>query len=633
MARRSAAPVGGLSLRPKSRLRLSALLLVGAVSNSASPVPRIEINDNRVPAGLLRDGLLRIDLRIAEGEWHLDGDSRPGIVIRAFGETGRPLQLPGPLIRVPEGTVIQASIRNPLDTPLYFHGLGSDSTPLAPGSTRAVRVIGTKAGTYHYWASTRPGSFAERLPQDAGLSGAFIVDPPETTGPSRDRILVLGEWNRDGPRAGGVSLPGDLIRFSINGKSWPATERLTYQLGDTLRFRIINTTETPHPMHLHGFYFDVQSRGDGTRDTQYDPTQPPHLVVTERVAPGRTFTLAWVPDRAGYWLFHCHNNDHIVRNKPLDGSTLPPTQQMHAKNHAMEMMGGLVMGIEVRPNGTATAMEPATRRKLRLIARIDPTGDGTEAEPAYGYELEGGGRRAEAQGGLLPGPTILLKRGEPVSITVVNQLPEPTAVHWHGIELDSYMDGVGDFSGHPGRIAPVIAPRDSFEARFTPPRSGTFIYHPHADEIRQQEAGMSGALLVLDDPSAFDPSHDLVMLVSTPRRVADGNQVLLNGRLSPAPLELVVGERYRFRLINIHTYRPSLILRLQRDTTLLTWKAVAKDGMELPAARVTVGPSVQQMGNGETYDFEFTPSAPGPLRFVVTSGAGAVLVTLPIIVR
>ena len=61
-----------------------------------------------------------------------------------------------------------------------------------------------------------------------------------------------------------------------------------------------------------------------------------------------------------------------------------------------------------------------------------------------------------------------MKRGEPVSITVVNQLPEPTAVHWHGIELESYYDGVAGFAGEGKRIAPAIPPGGSFEARFTP---------------------------------------------------------------------------------------------------------------------------------------------------------------------
>jgi FtsP/CotA-like multicopper oxidase with cupredoxin domain len=234
---------------------------------------------------------------------------------------------------------------------------------------------------------------------------------------------------------------------------------------------------------------------------------------------------------------------------------------------------------------------------------------------------------------LLPGPTILLKRGEPVSITVVNELPEPTAVHWHGIELDSYYDGVAGFAGHPGRIAPAIAPRDSFEARFTPPRSGTFIYHPHADEVRQQQAGLSGAIVVVDSPAAFDPEKDIVVLISVPRHNAGADTVLLNGDPSPAVREFRVGERYRLRLINIHTYRPNMIARLVRDSTLLAWRAIAKDGNDLPAERATTRPAAQQMGNGETYDFEFVPNAPGNLRLTVSSGVGVVLASMPIRVR
>jgi FtsP/CotA-like multicopper oxidase with cupredoxin domain len=298
----------------------------------------------------------------------------------------------------------------------------------------------------------------------------------------------------------------------------------------------------------------------------------------------------------------------------------------------MEMMGGLVMAIEIRPNGAAPAPEPAARRSLRLIARADS--GGSEDEPAYGYVLQDGARTLPARGPLLPGPVILLKRGEPVRITVANELADRTSVHWHGIELDSYADGIADFSGHPGRIAPSIAPRDSFEARFTPPRSGTFMYHPHADEVRQQQAGLSGALLVLDDPAAFDPSRDIILLITVPRRDADAaTSVLLNGSTAPAPLELQAGERYRFRLINVHTFRPSLIARLLRDSTPETWRAVAKDGMDLPAERALTGPAVQQLGNGETFDFEFTPRAEGALRFLVTTGTDVPLVSMPVRVR
>jgi len=621
--------------------RIGALAWLSALAPVARIAPRVIPNDNRTPAGTLRNGVLTLRLEATQGDWHPDADSAPGVPMRAFAEPGQAPQIPGPLIRVPQGTEIHASMHNTLDSTLIVHGLGprgagdlkTDTIQVAPGATRELRFSAGAPGTYLYWGSTRPGGIGDRIGLDNELSGAFIVDSAGT-GPARDRVLVLGEWNREGPRPGGIALATDLLRFTINGKAWPYTERLGYTTGDTVRLRLVNASDLPHPMHLHGFYYRVDSRGDGLHDLHYDAAKAP-LVVTERVPPGRTFALSWVPERAGYWLFHCHNNAHILRNQPLDGSALPPEQSLHPHNHALEMMGGLVTGIEVRPRpgAAASANESLTRRRLRLVARVDPAGAGTEADPAFGYELQENGRSSAGAGPLLPGPVILLKRGEPVSITVVNQLTEGTAVHWHGIELDSYMDGVGDFSGHPGRIAPVIVPRDSFEARFTPPRSGTFIYHPHADEERQQRAGMSGALLVVDDPAAFDPAHDRVVLISTPRRDAEQNQVLLNGSLSPDTLQLKSGEHYRFRVINIHVYRPSMIVRLQRDSTALTWRAVAKDGMDLPPERALVGPAVQQLGNGETYDFEFVPQQPGQLKLIVTSGVGALLVSQPIVVR
>ncbi|HEV8150573.1 MAG TPA: multicopper oxidase domain-containing protein [Gemmatimonadales bacterium] len=623
------------------RLAPFCALALGAASFSrTSPPMRVTINDNRIPAGTLQNGVLTIELELREGEWHPDRDADPGLVLHAFAEVGKPPAIPGPLIRVPEGTVIHATLHNALgDSAVFIHGFsqrgiaGSPNDPLRlePGQSHPVSFTAGNPGTYYYWASTRAGPITDRSPSDAELAGAFIIDPAGTAAPPRERVLVLAEWNRDG-RAGGIILRTDLTRFTINGKAWPNTERLTYTVGDTLRFRVINASDNPHPMHLHGFYYRVESRGDGSRDTRYDPAAPPQLVVTERVAPGRSFSMAWVPERAGYWLFHCHNNFHVLRGRPLDGSPLVPEYRLHPENHALELMGGLVMGIEVRPGGAPLATEPVARRRLRLIARVDSAAGGSEAEPAYRYVLEEGGR-GSAAGPSLPGPLILLKRGEPVSITVVNQLPEATAVHWHGIELDSYMDGVAGYSGHPGRIAPAIAPRDSFEARFTPPRAGSFIYHPHADEVRQQQAGLSGPLLVVNDPAPFDPVHDIVLLLSTPRREADADHVLLNGSLAPAPLELRRGERYRFRVIDIHTFRPSMIVRLVRDSTPLTWRAIAKDGMELPAGRAVVGPAVQQMGNGETYDFEFAPGEAGEFRITVSAAAGDLLVAMPVRVR
>ena len=612
-----------------------AQFLTGAPGARPAAIPRAVINDNRVPAGVLHRGVLTIHLEVREVEWHPDGEDAPGIVVRAFAERGKPARVPGPLIRIPEGTTIHASVTNPLAKALVIHGLAAhrpetsgDTIVVSGGTTREVSFVAGAPGTYYYWGTDgpRPDSLSNT---NSELSGGFVVDPTGAA-PANDRVFLIALWRTD-PQAGGLVGRRSILRFTINGRSWPNTERLSYALGDTVRFRVINSSSAVHPMHLHGFYFDVSSRGDGTSDSVYSTAAPPYRVVTERMRPGHTFTMTWVPERAGNWLFHCHDNFHVLRNAPLDGTLLPAEQMMHATNHAHDMMGGLVMAIEVRGTDvTRRPVDEAGRRQLRLTAQRDS--GGTDSEPSYGYVLEEGGRSTPGSAPSLPGPAILLKRGEPVTVTIVNHLAEATAVHWHGMELESYFDGVADFAGSRGHIAPAIAPEDSFAARFTPVRSGTFMYHPHADEVRQQKAGLTGALLVLDDPAAFDPTHDIVIILTVPRLDADGDRILINGSLAPRPLAMRVGERYRLRIVDVHTYRPSMITRVLRDSTLVTWRAVAKDGMDLPAVRATERPAMQQIGNGETYDFELVPTVAGPLRLTVTSAGNALLATLPITV-
>ena len=97
--------------------------------------------------------------------------------------------------------------------------------------------------------------------------------------------------------------------------------------------------------------------------------------------------------------------------------------------------------------------------------------------------------------------------------------------------------------------------------------------------------------------------------------------------------EMTAGQRYRLRFINVHTYRPSMRMRLMRESAILTWRALAKDGMDLPVDQNVEGPSEIQMGNGETYDFEVIPSGPGDIRLDVTNAGGVLLVSMPIRVR
>jgi FtsP/CotA-like multicopper oxidase with cupredoxin domain len=598
---------------------------------SASP-ERIAINDNRAPAGTQTGTALTVRLEARLGTWHPDRDSDPGVVVKALSVEGGPLQIPGPTIRVREGTEIRASVRNSLSEPLVLRGLysrpapesGANPVTIAPGETKEINFFAGRVGTYYYWgAATADATLQNRAALDSQLIGALIVDPRDEP-PANDRVLVVSNWPPPtrGPLAVG--------RMVINGRSWPETERLAYKVGDTVRMRLINVGAAVHPMHLHGFYFNVDSRGDEGADTIYGRGFSPRMVVTERLVPGRTFSLTWKPTRPGNWLFHCHDNAHLARGVPLDGES-SHTAHKHVENHALEMMSGPVMGITV--TGASAEPPPAAtpRRQLTLVARVDQ--GSTEAQPAYGYTLHSGSSTAAPPPPYLPGPTILLKRGEPVGIVVKNELPDPTAVHWHGIELESYYDGVAGYSGDGTRVTPAIPTNGSFEARFTPPRSGTFIYHTHVDEVRQQQAGLSGALLVLDDPATYNPDRDWVLMITTPRHDEDASQVLLNGSLKPAPREMRVGEHYRLRFINAHTARPSMRMRLLRDSTLLEWRALAKDGMDLPADLAVSRSAEVQMGNGETYDFDFVPSSPGDARIDVTNAGGVLLVSMPIRVR
>jgi FtsP/CotA-like multicopper oxidase with cupredoxin domain len=593
---------------------------------------RVAANDNRRAAGTLRDGVLTVRLEARVGAWHPDGDDAPGADVPAFAEVGKPPQIPGPLLRVVAGTRVSATVRNslPNDT-LVVHGLHSRGAPpaspapirLAPLEQREVTFRLDATGTFYYWGTTMGRELRYRTREDAQLSGAIVVDEPGAGRP-HDRVFVLGMWSD----TVGAAMPHGRKRllFVINGMSWPHTERLSATVGDSVRWRVINASADLHPMHLHGFYFRVDGRGDGTRDTTYaEPDRD--RVVTELMTQGQTMRLSWVPERDGNWAFHCHVPEHIMARGPL--GMLRDADHGHVANHALQGMGGLVMGVTVKPRrgaaSTATRAVPG-RRAFRLVVGEDPA---IGPRQAMTFSL-GDARTAPARDTTRRlGPSIVVTRGEPVSITVVNQSSQPTAVHWHGIELESYFDGIPGFSGTPTRLSPVIAPRDSFEARFTPPRAGTFIYHSHVDEEKQQPAGLTGPIIVLEPGQRYDPTTDLVAIFTSPLDSAqEARAVLINGLLDPTPLTLRVGVPHRLRMVNITVARPGLRVALHQDTSLVSWRLLARDGAELAEHRRVVRPASQPLTIGQTIDVEITPRAIGTLQLSARAAVGPVLRTV-----
>jgi FtsP/CotA-like multicopper oxidase with cupredoxin domain len=587
----------------------------------------IVANDNRRAAGRLERGVLTLRLEIRAGVLHPEEDRGPGVPALAFGEEGGPLLVPGPMLRVPLGTEVRVRVRNASDSAVFVHGLGSRTSArdsallIRAGEAREVRFKALRLGTYYYWGSLKP-ELESREWYDSQLSGGFIVDPVGAR--TDDRVFVIGLWQRfsDPSSPDQDALEEHIV---INGKAWPHTERLAYTQGDSVRWRWINATVSGHPMHLHGFFFNVETKGDAQRERTYAAAERP-LVVTQLMQPGETMRVSWLPERPGNWIFHCHFAFHVSHHLALqrDSATQAPTHSdgAHAPGAPMHDMSGMVMGISVTPRAGAhpVTLSSSTVRELRLVAQSRPKYYGRLA--AMGYLVEDGGSKAAGDSVVVPSPTLVLRRGQPVRARVVNHLTEPTAVHWHGIELESFPDGVPGWSGSPGRIMPPIAPGDSFVAEFVPPRAGTFIYHTHTNEQLQLGSGLYGALIVVPPNEPYDTATNRLILVGgagpADSLPAFGFQSpgTVNGSAAPPPMDLVVGRTYRLRFININPdWR--VIFSIVSDSTVERWRPVAKDGADLPAAQRLLQPSWLITGTGETADVEFTPKAPGNLRLEI----------------
>jgi FtsP/CotA-like multicopper oxidase with cupredoxin domain len=145
-------------------------------------------------------------------------------------------------------------------------------------------------------------------------------------------------------------------------------------------------------------------------------------------------------------------------------------------------------------------------------------------------------------------------------------------------------------------------PGDSFTARLTLPRAGTFIYHTHLNDIEQLTAGLYGGIVVLEPGRRFDPALDHLFVAGWD---GDGDPplVLVNGDSVSPPLELAAGRVHRFRFVNIG---PALRFgfSMYRDTALARWRRIAKDGADLPPHQAVMAPAREVLDVGETFDAE-----------------------------
>lgn len=619
-------------------LAVSNLLTAAAPPSNRSVPPLAQFEDFRRAAGTRSADTLKASFSIQEVRWRPEGPTGAELPAFAFVEDGRPAKVPGPLLRAPVGTLVQVTLRNTLGVGLVVFGLqdhaagrGTDSVVLAASARATVTFRVTAAGTYYYWARVRPAVQhpAAPVPDDwpsgergeGPLVGALVVDAAGSTPPRGERILLISRWlDDDDPRVH----HDPAFKMMVNGASWPTTERLRYTVGDTVRWRIINASATQHPMHLHGFYFTLTARGDGVLDTILPVAQQRRL-VTESIRPNGTMSLTWVPERPGNWLFHCH----LVRHMALVQSIEPRAAMagnahaMSSVQHAEENMAGLVMGIHVAPRAGASA-----RRTLALASGRDPGAAAvrslrvvaTQREnvfgrtPGHSFVWQQGASAPARDSMQFPGSTLVLRRGEPTAITVVNRLSSPLAVHWHGMEIESWFDGVGGWSGAGRSVRPPIAPGDSFIVRLTPARAGTFIYHTHDEAGSELSTGLYGALIVEEASAPRDTTRDHVIVMGLLGDSATG-ALAINGRTNPTPLSLTPGT-HRLRFVSIPVDE-QIGVEFVRDSVVQEWRSLARDGAELPVAQQRTGAARSTVSAGQTFDVEVTIPSGAPTGFAL----------------
>ena len=229
--------------------------------------------------------------------------------------------------------------------------------------------------------------------------------------------------------------------------------------------------------------------------------------------------------------------------------------------------------------------------------------------------------------GAVPGPTLRLGRGEEVKVRLINELDEPTTVHWHGVRIANAMDGVPVLTQTP------VAPGQSFDYRFVAPDAGTFWYHAQFNAPTQISRGLYGALII-DEAEPIDVDRDVALVLgdwrlakggtlaeaaaASPREDADAlrSHLTING-LPALDIPVRTNERVRLRVVNAANARV-LALRLERHRAVV----MAIDGE--PAEPFEARDGRFALGPGNRIDlFVDTMLEPGAIANLVADDLGA----------
>jgi manganese oxidase len=250
---------------------------------------------------VLADGTKEFHLTTSEIDWEVE----PGKTVKAMAYNG---QVPGPTISVNSGDKLRFVVKNEMSesTAVHWHGIvvpnemdgvpDITQPPIKPGDTFTYEFTaqGPAVGMYHSHHNAQV-----QVPN--GLAGAFLIDQmplPDGVTPNVEYTMMLND--------------AGTIGFSLNGKSFPATEPLAVKTGDWVLIHYLNEGIQAHPMHTHGFHGLVVAK-DGK------PVPQPYEADTVNVAPGERYSVLVHADIPGVWAWHCHILTHAETSEGMFG--------------------------------------------------------------------------------------------------------------------------------------------------------------------------------------------------------------------------------------------------------------------------------------------------------------------------
>ena len=279
---------------------------------------------------------------------------------------------------------------------------------------------------------------------------------------------------------------------------------------------------------------------------------------------------------------------------------------------AAGLLATLIVGVAVAAWPQAAAEEQPQLREFTLTAS------------EFDWELQPGMTvRAWGYNGQMPGPEIRVKEGDRVRITLQNELPAATTIHWHGVMLPPEMDGPA------GLNQAAVEPGETFVYDFIAKPAGSRMYHSHTDVVNQIALGLYGAFVVepRDPETEYDVRKDLharrvgqeltpdVATGKAPRGPRDsqlrggelGNDLfLMNGHTHEGidPINVEKDDKILIRLMNMGSLPHPIHLHGH------LFKIVATDGNPVPEAAQLTKDTVL-IGPGERYDIELVADNPG----------------------